>query len=378
MRSACSRARRLQTLALALWAPAAAASSACVAKHVVIPPVPAYADPPADFSQVTLYIQSFRVNGMGSRDTSLDVDKLRRAFADYVQRTMTFKDVFVETVEPYEGLMAMPAVTADVVVDVAHTRNRTWLLDLAAVCPLTAYLPIVPQWGRASVHVDLSLFDVNGRQLWQTSRHAEEPYTMVIYSWFRTEPVERAYARAYSQAFTSIAESLAAHRDAVLTRVAPAVVSPVQGPQPPPPIVLKGSSKIAVLPTQFDPSAAGKVPKLFDDYLLSTVQNSGYFQAIGRDDINALLGFEHQKDLAGCDDVSCLAEIGGALGVELVVAIKIALVGDSWVATGKLIDMKKTEIRARVNKFVKGDVKALLEGVPNILDELLSRAGETQ
>ena len=134
------------------------------------------------------------------------------------------------------------------------------------------------------------------------------------------------------------------------------------------------NSKLAVLPTQFDETAQGLVPSLFDDYLLTAVQNTGQgYEVIGQEDIGAMLGFEQQRDLLDCSDTSCMADIGGALGVDKIVAVKIARLEQDWIATAKLINIRETRVEARVNEIISGDVKALLESVPILVGKLFGR-----
>jgi hypothetical protein len=132
--------------------------------------------------------------------------------------------------------------------------------------------------------------------------------------------------------------------------------------------------KLAVLPTHFDKSSEGLVPKLFDEYVLSAVQNAGDYEVIGQDDIAALVGFERQKDLVGCDDASCLTNIGGALGVDRIIAVKIARIDPDWMVTSKLINIKTTRVEARTSDIIKGNVKALLSAVPAVVANLFAAA----
>lgn len=133
------------------------------------------------------------------------------------------------------------------------------------------------------------------------------------------------------------------------------------------------AEKLAVMPTQFDESSRGQVPKLFDDYVLTAVQNLGGYEVIGQDDINALIGFEKQKDLFGCDDAACIADIGGALGVDRMMVVKIARLGNDWVSSCKIINIKATKVERRLNEVTPGDVRALLEGVPGIVAKLFGK-----
>ncbi|MBI5508579.1 MAG: hypothetical protein HY903_07485 [Deltaproteobacteria bacterium] len=133
--------------------------------------------------------------------------------------------------------------------------------------------------------------------------------------------------------------------------------------------------KIAVLPAQIDETSKGAVPKIFDDYLLAAVQNVSGGEVIGQEDINALLSFDKQKQLFGCDDVSCMADIGGALGVDKTVVVKITRLQNDWVITAKLINLREVKVEARTNDFVGGDAKALLQAVPAVVKKLFGGGG---
>src|SRR5262245_20571431 len=50
---------------------------------------------------------------------------------------------------------------------------------------------------------------------------------------------------------------------------------------------------------------------LLQDYLRNTLK----IKVIARSDIEAMLGLERMKDMLACEDTSCMAQIGGALGV---------------------------------------------------------------
>ncbi|MBI5510580.1 MAG: hypothetical protein HY903_17625 [Deltaproteobacteria bacterium] len=134
--------------------------------------------------------------------------------------------------------------------------------------------------------------------------------------------------------------------------------------------------KVAVLPVQIDRSANEQVPTVLDDYVLTAVHKLARFVVIGQDDINAVLGFERQKDLVGCDDASCFAEVGGALGVDQIVSFKLARIGSDWAVTGKVIDIRNAVVLSRSSDFIGGDAKALLSALNGIVAKLLLPAGE--
>src|SRR5262245_55246874 len=60
---------------------------------------------------------------------------------------------------------------------------------------------------------------------------------------------------------------------------------------------------------------------------------------LGQSEISSMLALERQRDLLGCaSDVSCLAEIGGALGAGLLAVGSVGRVGSVFVINVKLLD----------------------------------------
>jgi|TARA_B100001964_G_C14107993_1_gene542455 hypothetical protein len=90
------------------------------------------------------------------------------------------------------------------------------------------------------------------------------------------------------------------------------------------------------------------VAKLLDEVLLGELQGAG-FEALGSDDINAMLGLEQLKDAVACDAASCMTEIGGALGVDYLITGKIGLLDSAKLLTVKLIDVRQAKVLARAN-----------------------------
>ena len=66
---------------------------------------------------------------------------------------------------------------------------------------------------------------------------------------------------------------------------------------------------------------------LVTESLLGELRKLQGISAIGMDEVRDMLNFEHAKDQMGCDDVTCLAEIGGALGVDDLLTGRLSLRG---------------------------------------------------
>jgi hypothetical protein len=113
-------------------------------------------------------------------------------------------------------------------------------------------------------------------------------------------------------------------------------------------------------------------PILTEIMTTETSQQSGV-TVVGASDIKAMLGFEQEKQLLGCaDDVSCMAEIGGALGVDLLLVSDLGRVGATYVLNLKLIDASAARVKNRLYRTVAGEADALIDTVRKSIPELLA------
>ncbi len=102
-----------------------------------------------------------------------------------------------------------------------------------------------------------------------------------------------------------------------------------------------------------------------------TAQRSG-LTVVSASDVDAMLGFDQQKQLLGCqDDVACIAEIGGALGVDLLLVSDLGLVGKTYVLNMKLINTSNVKVLNRIYKTATGEPDVLIGIVRASVPELL-------
>src|SRR5690606_8239504 len=70
--------------------------------------------------------------------------------------------------------------------------------------------------------------------------------------------------------------------------------------------------------------------------------------------IQQMVQFEQEKQLLGCEtDSSCLAELGGALGVAMLVTGSLGKVGSSYIINLTLTDTRTVTILAREQRQVR-------------------------
>jgi hypothetical protein len=101
-----------------------------------------------------------------------------------------------------------------------------------------------------------------------------------------------------------------------------------------------GSLRVAVYELQVA-GVPPRVGRIVTDALTSELRKLRGVNAIGMDEIRTLLAHEASKQLMGCEQESCLAEIAGALGVDELVTGSLARVGLTSVLSVRRLDVKR-------------------------------------
>ena len=131
--------------------------------------------------------------------------------------------------------------------------------------------------------------------------------------------------------------------------------------------------KIAVLDLQARGVDASLVQSA-GTLIASELNKLEVFKVISREDIRNMLSFEKDKQNLGCDsDQACLAEIGGALGVEYIVAGSLAKIGDTMVLSLALNNTKTAGVENRVSETVSGKSDALIGALSRNAKVLVSK-----
>ena len=112
--------------------------------------------------------------------------------------------------------------------------------------------------------------------------------------------------------------------------------------------------------------------QVLNEVLLARLKESGVFSSvIGGSDIAAMVDMEQQKAALGCDDTSCLAELGGALGVPYLMDSSLSKVGNQFVLTLKILAVEDAKVAARKVAMVKDEAQ-LIASLEKIIPETLS------
>ncbi len=125
--------------------------------------------------------------------------------------------------------------------------------------------------------------------------------------------------------------------------------------------------KLAVLDVQPIGVEATQAAAL-GEAMTQELSRRGFFDVISSSDIRTLLGVERQKQLLGCGDSSCTAELSGALGARFVLQSTLTRLGDALQLSVQMLDSEKAQSVARSVRLAK-DVQQLADQLPWALAE---------
>jgi len=139
------------------------------------------------------------------------------------------------------------------------------------------------------------------------------------------------------------------------------------------PAVAGGKPKAAIMDLQADAKLEPGIVSTLNQVLLSSFHETGKYEVIGSSDITAMLSLEEERiKLTGCADESCLAEIGGALGVQLMVTSRVGAVGDQYVVSLNLLDVRKAKVVGRTSQMVQRDDSKLIAALTDAVNKVTS------
>ena len=131
---------------------------------------------------------------------------------------------------------------------------------------------------------------------------------------------------------------------------------------------------MAVLDLALKGGVDKNVGDMLNELVLARLNESGRFGTVlGGSDIKDLLTLEEQKTALGCDDDSCLAQLGGALGVPYLFTSSLGTFGGKFILTLKLTSVDDAEVLARRSEIIP-DEGQLLEKLPVLIQTMVNDA----
>lgn len=123
-----------------------------------------------------------------------------------------------------------------------------------------------------------------------------------------------------------------------------------------------GKPPIAVMTLEGQGLSAEQISTL-SEALTTELSSLDRYQVISTRDVLAMLENETNKQQLGCDDTSCFAELGGALGADFLLVPQVGRLDDSYVLNLKLIDVRQSQTLRRVSEHITGDLDDVLEAI---------------
>jgi len=131
--------------------------------------------------------------------------------------------------------------------------------------------------------------------------------------------------------------------------------------------------KLAVMPLSGQ-RVSPQIVAVLDGLVTGEIDAARRFLVISASDMNAMIGFEKLKSAVGCDDVVCAAEIGGALGVDFLLAGSVSRLGDQIYVQLTLIDIRGSAVVRRGRGAVHDDENQYLHAVRLAVTDVLGLA----
>ncbi len=128
--------------------------------------------------------------------------------------------------------------------------------------------------------------------------------------------------------------------------------------------------KVSVMDLKAEIGIDEKIVNLLYEVSLTEFQKYKNVSIISKTDIASMLKHEAQKELTGCNEDSCMAEIGGALGVDKVVLGNVGKIGESYTISFKLMDIRNAKVEKRVSKTIPANQDKLVPLVKVLANEL--------
>ena len=96
-------------------------------------------------------------------------------------------------------------------------------------------------------------------------------------------------------------------------------------------------------------------------------------KVISESDIRTILKGEETRQKCGAEDVSCVTEIGAALGVPEAISGDLGRLGTIWILNLRRINVRTAAVITRATRQVDGPIEALVKAVPQAVGELYGR-----
>lgn len=134
---------------------------------------------------------------------------------------------------------------------------------------------------------------------------------------------------------------------------------------------------VAIMPLEPEGGAHPSLVKITTEQLLAEAQRSAAFsRLVSYKETETILGLEKQRQLLTCTEESCVAELAGALGVDLLLNGMLARVGQTYVLSLRLLNARAGTLVAAVSERTSASSdEGVLDLVHPAFQKLITQAG---
>lgn len=141
-------------------------------------------------------------------------------------------------------------------------------------------------------------------------------------------------------------------------------------------LLLAASPKLAVMPVVAGEGVPATTAAALTEALAAEVRRRSGAEVVTRRELDAVLSLEAQKQMLGCQTDACIAELGGALGVDRLVAGDLARLGESFLVHLKVVETGKVKVAAQSDRRIRGGtIDDVLDALPPMVAELFPGKG---
>jgi hypothetical protein len=130
--------------------------------------------------------------------------------------------------------------------------------------------------------------------------------------------------------------------------------------------------RLAVMAIKPEGGTSSTVAEAVTQAVVSEVRRQGKgYSVIGWGEIKALVAMEHDKQQLGCDQVSCLAEIGGAIGAASIITGTLTRIGNLYLLALRRVDVRHAQIlKEGTERIGSANEADLLDAVTRAVHQL--------
>src|SRR5437868_3019595 len=116
-----------------------------------------------------------------------------------------------------------------------------------------------------------------------------------------------------------------------------------------------GAPSVAALNLKATTGVSADKAQLLSDVMTEELRSAGTFsRVVSMQEVEAMLGLERQRQLLNCEASSCVAELAGALGVDLVVTGTVGQLAKTAVLKLSLVDSRDGRTVASLSQQLCG------------------------